>query len=87
MEQQIDMFANDPALRMRDSRGRFATPERARADKAIEENKMLRFQVEKYKRAYIAAGNMSATYHRELLRVKDELNKLLRKQHDNEQNT
>lgn len=83
--EQLDMFANDPSMKMRDSKGRFATPERARADKAIEENKMLRLQVEKYKRAYLAAGEMSAMYHRELVKVKEELKQLLRKQKEHEQ--
>ena len=83
--EQLDMFANDPSMKMRDSKGRFATPERARADKAIEENKMLRLQVEKYRRAYLAAGEMSAMYHRELVKVKEELKQLLRKQKEHEQ--
>ena len=79
------MFANDPSMKMRDSKGRFATPERAMADKAIEENKMLRLQVEKYRRAYLAAGEMSAMYHRELVKVKEELKQLLRKHKEHEQ--
>ena len=29
------LFGNDPALKMRDNHGRYATPERAYADKAI----------------------------------------------------
>lgn len=77
--EQLSLFDNDPALRMRDSKGRFATPERARADKAIEENKYLRLEVEKYRRAFLAAGEMSSHYHRELLKVKAELKELLRK--------
>jgi regulator of replication initiation timing len=77
--EQPTLFDNDPALRMRDSKGRFATPERARADKAIEENKYLRLEVEKYRRAYLAAGSMSARYHRELLEVKEQLKELLKK--------
>lgn len=77
--EQPTLFDKDPALRMRDSKGRFATPERARADKAIEENKYLRLEVEKYRRAYLAAGEMSARYHRELVKVKAELKELLHK--------
>lgn len=77
--EQLTLFDKDPALRMRDSKGRFATPERARADKAIEENRYLRMQVEKFKRAYLAAGEMSSRYHRELLKVKAELKELLQK--------
>ena len=75
----LTLFDNDPAFRMRDSKGRFATLERARTDKAIEENKYLRLQVEKYRRAYIAAGETSSRYHRELLKLKEKIKELLNK--------
>lgn len=47
-----NLFANDPVFKgkHRDSRGRFATEEKAAYDKAKRENAFLRFQVEKYKR-------------------------------------
>lgn len=47
-----NLFANDPVFKgkHRDSRGRFATEEKAAYDKAKRENMFLRFQVEKYKR-------------------------------------
>ncbi len=67
------LFEKDPAMRMRDSRGRFATPERAYADKAIEENKRLRFLCEKYKRAWFACASHAASLEREL---KDLRNKI-----------
>ena len=73
-----DLFANDPTMRFRDSRGRFATPERAMADKAIEQNKYLRLEVEKYRRAYLAAASMSSRYHRELIEVKAKLAELIK---------
>ena len=73
-----DRFADDPALRFRDSKGRFATPERAMADKAIEQNKYLRLEVEKYRRAYLAAASMSSRYHRELIEVKAKLAELIK---------
>ena len=46
------LFDQDPVFkhRRRDSKGRFATAERAMRDKALRENSYLRFQVEKYKR-------------------------------------
>lgn len=46
------LFDKDPVLnrKRRDSRGRFATAERAMYDKATKENSWLRLQVEKYKR-------------------------------------
>lgn len=47
-----DLFDNDPAFkgRKRDSRGRFATAEKALYDRALKENSWLRLQVEKYRR-------------------------------------
>jgi hypothetical protein len=47
-----NMFADDPVFKgtHRDSRGRFATEERAMYDKTKRENIFLRYQVEKYKR-------------------------------------
>ena len=74
-----DMFAKDPAFVYRDSKGRYATPEKARTDKAIEENKTLRLNVEKYKRMYLAAADMSSRYHRELVALKEQLKKLMEK--------
>lgn len=82
MEQ--DIFAKDPAFVYRDSKGRFATPQKAQADKAIEQNKILRLEVEKYRRAYLAAGEMSVMYHRQLEELKEKYKELLKKnQHDN----
>ena len=75
-----DLFANDEALRPRDSKGRFATAERAYADKQNEENKLLRMRVdylsherEKYLRAYLSAASMASRYHRELIDLKEKL--------------
>ena len=73
---QPTLFGNDPALKMRDSRGRYATADRAYADKAIRENKFLRHEVEKYRRSYLAAGELASMYHRELLKVKEQLKEL-----------
>ena len=80
MEQ--DMFAKDPAFKFRDSKGRFATAEKAMTDKALRDNNILRYNVEKYKRMYFAAVSLSSRYHRELLELKSKLNELLR-HHDN----
>lgn len=75
-----NLFANDEALRPRDRKGRFATAERAYADKQNEENKLLRMRVdflsnekEKYLRAYLSAANMASKYHRELIDLKEKL--------------
>ena len=61
---QTGLFDNDPALIPRDSKGRFATPERAYADRAIEENKLLRIQVERYKRMYFASADLASHWQR-----------------------
>ena len=60
------LFDKDPAMRMRDSKGRFATPERAYADKAIAENRKLRFLVQKYKRAWFASVEYANKVEEEL---------------------
>lgn len=64
--EQTGFFENDPAMRPRDNKERFATPLRAYADKAIEENKVLKFQVEKFKRAWIASANHARRLENEL---------------------
>lgn len=47
-----DLFTQDPVFKgkKRDSKGRFATAERAMYDKAIREHNYLLFQIEKYRR-------------------------------------
>ena len=60
-----NMFADDPVFKgtHRDSRGRFATEERAMYDKTKRENTFLRYQVEKYKRlAEQASPTINALY-------------------------
>ena len=46
------LFGNDPALKMRDNKGRYATPERAYADKAIRQLAYWKNETEKYRRMY-----------------------------------
>lgn len=66
------MFDKDPAMRLRDKHGKFATPLRAYADKAIEENKILRFEKEKWFRAWKATRARAA-------KLEEELNELRKK--------
>lgn len=73
---QQELFANDPALKYRDAKGRFATPERAYADRAIEENKRLRYEREKYLRAYLAASESASRWHRKYLELQEKINAL-----------
>lgn len=50
---QLELFKMErPVYRLRN--GRYATKEMAYADKQMVENKRLKFEVEKYKRMYLA---------------------------------
>ena len=80
-----NMFADDPVFKSthRDSRGRFATAERAMYDKATNENSWLHLQVEKYKRiadvsggAFIAQQRIIVTQSRVIADLLKELAKL-----------
>lgn len=50
--EQGDLFAGDEALRPRDKNGRFATPERAYADRILVENQRLNMELARYKHLY-----------------------------------
>ena len=76
------LFDTDPVFtqKQRDSKGRFATADRAMRDKAIKENNWLRFQVEKYKRlaesptkAFIAQQRIIANQQRIIADLRKEL--------------
>ena len=69
------LFSNDPALKFRDSKGRFATAERAYADKAIAENKSLRVECERYRRSYLAAADLASHWQRKFNELQEEVNK------------
>lgn len=80
-----NMFADDPVFKSthRDSRGRFATAERAMYDKATNENSWLHLQVEKYKRianassrAFIGQQKIIANQSRIIADLRKELAKL-----------
>ena len=47
-----DLFSNDKALKMRDSKGRYATPLKAYADRAKHDSEYWRFEAMKYFRMY-----------------------------------
>lgn len=77
------LFENDPAYqqtrsrstkhRLRDTNGRFATEREARASKALKENERLKRDVEKYRRAYLSAGDMSSFWHRKYMDLKTKM--------------
>lgn len=81
----MGLFDNDPVFKgkKRDSKGRFATAEKAMYDKATKENSWLRLQVEKYKRiadvsggAFIAQQRIIVTQSRVIADLRKELAKL-----------
>lgn len=78
MKQQNDLFP-ETYRNVRDSRGRFCTLEKATYEKAKEENVSLRFNVEKYKRAWLAVSNENSRLRRELKSIKEEVKKLVSK--------
>lgn len=74
------LFDNDPAFKQkhRDSKGRFATAEKAAYDIAIKENNYLRYQVEKYRRMAEAVVNSNIRLNRELASIKEKLSNILK---------
>jgi len=75
--QHAGMFARDPALIPRDSKGRFATPERAYADKALKENRRLRSECERFKRSYYAAADLAAYWQRKHDALQEKIKSIL----------
>ena len=61
---------NDPSLKMRDSHGRYATHERAYADKAIRELAYWKLETEKYKRMYESVVKVLNIKNRERYELK-----------------
>lgn len=81
----IDLFTQDPVFKgkKRDSKGRYATAEKALYDKATKENAYLKFQVEKYRRqaeasngAFIALQHINANQSRIIADLRKELAEL-----------
>ena len=79
-----DLFENDPAFAvavkqkvnkhpLRDTLGRFATERESRASRALAENERLKRDVEKYRRAYLSAGELSSYWHRKFMDLKAKL--------------
>ena len=64
------LFGNDPALKMRDNHGRYATPERAYADKAIRQIAYWKNETEKYRIMYESVVKVLNHRNRELYRIK-----------------
>lgn len=62
---------------LRDHRGRYCTKEQKRTDMALNENKKLRYEKEKYYRAYIALATRNASLERELRELQERIKSLL----------
>lgn len=61
----------EPKQTYRRSNGQFATKEMAYADKQATDNKRLSFEVEKYKRMYLAVVKENSELKRKLNQIKD----------------
>lgn len=73
---ELDLFPQTPETRFRDTKGRFATPERAYVDKAIRENQYLRLECERYKRAYMSATKTSNIWQRKYFELRQKVKEL-----------
>lgn len=71
------LFEDKKAVYRR-SNGQFATKEVAYADKVAKENVFLRFELEKYKRAYLTTAKRCAALERELKELKDKIKNLVK---------
>ena len=62
--------------RHRDSKGRFATRDKAYADRVARENSYLRLERERYMRAYFAAADMSSHWQRKYIELREKVKEL-----------
>ncbi len=77
---EMMLFNDGASEKIRDRRGRFCTRERQVYDRAVEENKYLRFQREKWFRAYMALANDNSRLVREVNALKQEIQSLYERQ-------
>lgn len=66
-----------PEPKPRDRHGRFATTERAYADRCVYENQRLRIERDKYYRAFLATSQRASRLERELQEIKSKLKGML----------
>lgn len=74
METQKTLFKHE---RLRSRNGRFCTKEQLLNERVEDENKRLRFDKEKYYRAWLAASERASRLERELTELKNKINVLL----------
>lgn len=68
----MELFKTKP----RRSNGQFATREMAYADKQAEENRRLRYEVEKYRRMYLSVAKDNIEKEKELQKIKSTLKEI-----------
>jgi hypothetical protein len=66
-----------PQERIRDHRGRYCTKEQKRIDMALNENQRLRYERDKYFRAYMALAQRNTSLERELIELKNKIKGLI----------
>lgn len=74
METQQTLFKQE---RLRSRNGRFCTKEQLLNERIEDENKRLRFDKEKYYRAWLAAAERASRLERELEELKRKINVLI----------
>ena len=67
----METLFNEPKQTYRRSNGQFATKEMAYADKMANDNNRLSFEVEKYKRMYLAVVKENGELKRKLNQIKE----------------
>lgn len=72
--EQATLFKEQP---LRRSNGRYCTQEQYRQEKVDSENKMLRFERDKYFRMWLTASNKASRLERELTELKKKIGELL----------
>lgn len=63
--------------RLRESNGRFCTRDRFLTERTANENKVLRFERDKYKRAYLALADENSRLRREIEEIKQRIKVLV----------
>ena len=71
-----ELFPKNPDTRCRDTKGRFATPEMAYADRVARENRFLRLERERYMRSFFAAADLATHWQRKYADLRERVKEL-----------
>lgn len=66
-----------PQEQLRDHKGRYCTAQQKRNDMIIEENKLLRYERDKYYRSYMALARRNVALEHELNELRNKIKTLL----------